>query len=142
MPSPYDPRQSVKVGGALYVQSRNTRMMESPSNTANAIAILQPRTMVTWLGAVPGEPRWHRVRYGGRTGVVFASNLALRPPEMALRVAVCKTCDGSGAVPKKDAPPVVCAFEPCAACRGTGLPGGKPRQVGPVYANPGVAVRG
>jgi hypothetical protein len=42
VPSPYDPRLSVKAGGMLYVQSRNTHLKASPSPTADTLAVLQP----------------------------------------------------------------------------------------------------
>jgi hypothetical protein len=141
MPSPYDPRQTVKVGGMLYIQSKNTRLQASPAPTADTVMVLQPTQTVVWLGAVPGEPRWHRVRHGDRTGVVFASNLSIRRPDMMLRPSRCNACNGSGAVPMPTAHQNLCAFETCKACGGNGLPNGRPISA-TAYASPGVGVKG
>ena len=120
MPSPYDPRHAVKVGGSLYIKSKNTRLMADTAPTADVLAIIQPPTLVTWLGAVPIDRRWHRIRHGGRVGYVFHSNLASSRPNMQVSVQDCGPCGGTGAVMSTTAPPNVCAFEPCRACGGDG----------------------
>jgi hypothetical protein len=125
----------------LYVQSRDTHLKASPSPTADTLAVLQPTQTVTWLGHVPGDPRWQRVSAGGRTGVVYASNLSIRRPDVTPRPSRCNPCNGSGAVPTQGAPASVCAFETCAACGGNGLPGGRPVPA-QAYAGPGVGITG
>lgn len=140
MASPYDPRQTIKVGGMLYIQSRNTHLKESPVPTANTIRVLQPLQTVTWLGHVPGHPNWERVRYGDRVGVVFASNLSINRPSMELRASYCTKCNGSGAVPVRSAHENTCAFTTCPACGGNGLPNGKPTPK-EVYFSPGVGIK-
>ena len=45
MPSPYDPRHAVKVGGSLYIRSKNTRLMADIAPTADVLAIIQPQKL-------------------------------------------------------------------------------------------------
>jgi hypothetical protein len=73
---------AVKPGGTLYVKARTTRLMKGPSATGDALAILQPPTPVRWEGPDPKHKQWHRVTADGRTGFVFQSNLATRPPSL------------------------------------------------------------
>jgi len=73
---------AVKPGGTLYVKARTTRLMKSPGATGDALAILQPPTPVRWEGADPKQKQWHRVTVDSRTGFVFQSNLATRPPSL------------------------------------------------------------
>jgi hypothetical protein len=125
MPSPYDPpapRRTIKVGEALYIKSKNTRVMQQPglASSNNVLAILQPLTMVRWLGAVPGTREWQKVSHNGRVGYVYSTNLSIDRPDMTLRASYCDACDGTGAVMAKSAHPNVCAFETCAACGGNG----------------------
>jgi uncharacterized protein YgiM (DUF1202 family) len=71
--------------GMLYVKARNTRLMASPSPTADVVAILQPGQQVTWLGADAKNKQWHQVQVEGKPqGVVFQSNLSKQPPKMEL----------------------------------------------------------
>ncbi|MCE9669130.1 SH3 domain-containing protein [Myxococcus stipitatus] len=78
---------AAKVGDALYVKAKNTRVMESALPTANVVAILQPGETVIWDGADAKEKRWHKVHTkAGKKGVVFQSNLATTPPNMELIV--------------------------------------------------------
>lgn len=74
-----------KAKGTLYVKARNTRLMASPSPTADVVAILQPGQQVTWLGADARDKQWHQVQVEGKPrGVVFQSNLSKQPPNMEL----------------------------------------------------------
>ncbi|MDY7225912.1 SH3 domain-containing protein [Hyalangium rubrum] len=75
---------AVKQGGSLYVKARNTRLMSTPSPTADAVAILQPGQQVTWLGVDPKNKQWHRVEASGKQGLVFQSNLSSQPPQLEL----------------------------------------------------------
>ncbi|HSP79406.1 MAG TPA: SH3 domain-containing protein [Myxococcaceae bacterium] len=75
---------AVEVGGTLYVRAKDTRLLESPSPTSKVLAILQPAQSVVWQGAHPRNKRWHHVKAGGRSGYVFQSNLATKPPSMEL----------------------------------------------------------
>ncbi|NMO22921.1 SH3 domain-containing protein [Pyxidicoccus fallax] len=76
---------AVKVGESLYVKAKNTRVMESPAPTANAVVILQPGEKVTWEGADPKQKQWHRVTAtNGKKGFVFQTNLSTTPPNMEL----------------------------------------------------------
>lgn len=129
MASPYDPpppRRTVKVGAALYIKAKNTRVMQQPgvASSNDVLVILQPRTMVRWLGAVPGTREWQKVSYAGRTGYVYSTNLSIDLPDMTLRATRCSACDGSGAVMARTAHANVCAFETCPACGGNGWPNG------------------
>jgi hypothetical protein len=74
---------AVKPGGSLYVKAKNTRVLKSPSPTADAVAILQPGQQVTWKGADPTQKQWHRVEApGGKAGYVFQTSLSTTPPSM------------------------------------------------------------
>jgi hypothetical protein len=75
---------AVKPGGSLFVKARNTRLMASPSPTADVVTILQPGQQVKWLGADAKDKQWHRVEADGKQGVVFQSNLAPKAPELEL----------------------------------------------------------
>lgn len=76
---------AVKVNEPLYVKAKNTRVMQSPSPTADTVVILQPGEQVTWQGADPKNKQWHRVDApGGKKGFVFQSNLSTTPPNMEL----------------------------------------------------------
>ncbi|MFY2560984.1 SH3 domain-containing protein [Corallococcus terminator] len=78
---------AVAVGGSLYVKAKNTRVMESPSPTANAVVILQPGEQVKWEGADPKNKQWHKVKTAtGKKGFVFQSNLSTTAPDMELVV--------------------------------------------------------
>ncbi|QSQ11345.1 SH3 domain-containing protein [Myxococcus landrumensis] len=78
---------AVAVGGSLYVKAKNTRVMESPSPTANAVVILQPGEQVKWEGADTKNKQWHKVKTSaGKRGFVFQSNLSTTAPEMELVV--------------------------------------------------------
>ncbi|NTX06573.1 MULTISPECIES: SH3 domain-containing protein [Myxococcus] len=78
---------AVAVGGSLYVKAKNTRVMESPSPTANAVVILQPGEQVKWEGADPKNKQWHKVKTAaGKKGFVFQSNLSTTAPNMELVV--------------------------------------------------------
>lgn len=68
----------------LYVKAKNTRLMQKPSATADAVSMLQPPQAVTWKGAAAGAPQWHQVLVGGKQGFVFQANLAPRPPSLEL----------------------------------------------------------
>ena len=68
----------------LYVKAKNTRLMQKPSATADAVQVLQPPQAVTWKGAAAGAPTWHQVLVGGKQGFVFQANLAPRPPSLEL----------------------------------------------------------
>lgn len=78
------PALAVKVGEPLFVKAKNTRLMSKPSAAADAIAILQPGERVTWRGAEPGAPQWHRVDSGEKKGLVFQSNLSPTAPNLEL----------------------------------------------------------
>ncbi|MBZ4423005.1 SH3 domain-containing protein [Myxococcus sp. RHSTA-1-4] len=76
---------AAKVGDPLYVKAKNTRVMKSPSPTADAVVILQPGEQVKWEGADPKQKQWHRVTApGGKKGFVFQTNLSTTPPKMEL----------------------------------------------------------
>ncbi|MFP2930407.1 SH3 domain-containing protein [Pyxidicoccus sp. 3LG] len=82
---------AVAVGGSLYVKAKNTRVMVSPSPTANAVVILQPGEKVTWEGADAANKQWHRVvAPGGKKGFVFQTNLSTTAPNMEI------VTDGNG----------------------------------------------
>jgi hypothetical protein len=68
----------------LYVKAKNTRLMQKPSATADAVSVLQPPQAVSWKGAVAGAPQWHQVAVAGKQGFVFQANLAARPPSLEL----------------------------------------------------------
>ena len=75
----------MKPGEALYVKAKNTRVMKSPSPTADAVAILQPGQQVVWNGADPKNKQWHSVKApGGKVGYVFQTNLSASAPKMEL----------------------------------------------------------
>lgn len=71
---------AVKVGEPLYVKAKNTALKKSPSPTADNLAVLQPGEKVTWKGAHKSDKQWHQVETGGKSGVVFVSNLSPKPP--------------------------------------------------------------
>ncbi len=75
---------AVKKGGTLYVKAKNTRLMESPSTSANVLQVLQPGQEVKWLGTDPKNKQWHQVDVKGKKGLVFQSNLSVEPPTMEL----------------------------------------------------------
>ncbi|MBZ4395678.1 SH3 domain-containing protein [Myxococcus sp. MISCRS1] len=78
---------AVAVGGSLYVKAKNTRVMESPSPTANAVVILQPGEQVKWEGADAKNKQWHKVKTStGKRGFVFQSNLSTTAPNLELVV--------------------------------------------------------
>ncbi|HLL55915.1 MAG TPA: SH3 domain-containing protein [Myxococcaceae bacterium] len=68
----------LKPGTTVYIKTRNTQWRDSASPMAKTLDTLQPGTAVEYRGA-DKDPRWHVVLYGGRTGVVFRSNLSLTP---------------------------------------------------------------
>ncbi len=81
------PALAVKVGDALYVKAKNTRVMASPSPTADVVTILQPGETVKWGGADPKNKQWHKVAGpGNKPGFVFQTNLSTQPPSMELVV--------------------------------------------------------
>lgn len=91
------PALAVTVGGKLYVKAKNTRVMKSPSPTADVVTVLQPGETVTWKGADPTNKQWHEVKLpGGKTGFTFQTNLSTQPPSMELVV------DEKGKVNKVD----------------------------------------
>lgn len=71
--------------GVLYVRAKNTRLLATPTPTANAIATLQPGEPVKYGGADPKSPRWHKVVAGGKTGYVFQTNLTTQKPKEEIR---------------------------------------------------------
>ncbi|RJS23930.1 SH3 domain-containing protein [Corallococcus sp. H22C18031201] len=76
---------AVSPGGSLYVKAKNTRVMKSPSPTADAMVVLQPGQQVVWNGAEPANKQWHKVTApGGKQGFVFQTNLSTTPPRMEL----------------------------------------------------------
>ncbi|MGQ0506747.1 MAG: SH3 domain-containing protein [Myxococcaceae bacterium] len=75
---------AVRVGGTLFVKARNTKLLASPSPTANVVALLQPGETVVWSGADPANKQFHRVTFGGKKGVIFQSNLSTTPPSKEL----------------------------------------------------------
>ncbi len=75
---------AVTAGGTLYVKARNTKLLASPSPTADVVALLQPGEQVKWTGADPANKQFHRVEFGGKKGVVFQSNLSTKPPSNEL----------------------------------------------------------
>lgn len=64
----------------LYVRAKNTKLLASPSPTANAVATLQPGDPVTWIAPDAKDPRWHRVQSGKKSGYVFQTNLTSKKP--------------------------------------------------------------
>lgn len=75
---------AVKIGEPLYVKAKNTAVKASPSATADTLLVLQPGAKVKWVGADKRVKQWHRVEVNGKSGVVFQSNLATRPPSTEL----------------------------------------------------------
>lgn len=75
---------AVKVGESLYVKAKNTAVKASPAATADTLLVLQPGARVTWNGAHKSAKQWHRVEVNGKSGVVFQSNLATKPPATEL----------------------------------------------------------
>ncbi|ATB45066.1 SH3 domain-containing protein [Corallococcus macrosporus] len=76
---------AVKVGEPLYVKAKNTRVLASPSGSANAVAVLQPGERITWGGADAKHKQWHKVTTStGKKGFVFQTNLSTTPPNMEL----------------------------------------------------------
>jgi hypothetical protein len=71
----------VKPGETLYVKTRNTRVLKSPSASAAVVVVLQPGAPVTWEGPDPTDGRWQRVTSGKKQGVVMTANLAAEPPK-------------------------------------------------------------
>lgn len=81
------PALAVTVGGKLYVKAKNTRVMASPSPTADVVTILQPGETVTWNGPAPKNKQWHDVTGpGGKKGFAFQTNLSTTAPSMELVV--------------------------------------------------------
>jgi hypothetical protein len=80
----------------LFVRAKSTKLMSSPSPTANAVATLQPGQPVSWLGADAKNPRWHKVSVSGKTGFVFQTNLTKDKPkdELHAQGAVKVSSDG------------------------------------------------
>ncbi|MBI3184382.1 MAG: SH3 domain-containing protein [Myxococcales bacterium] len=75
---------AVKPGGVLYIKAKGTKLMESSSPTAKPVGLLQPGQEVTWDGSDPSNKQWHRVKFQGKSGVVFQSNLSPTKPQMEL----------------------------------------------------------
>lgn len=71
----------------LYVRAKNTKLLASPSPTANAVATLQPGEPVTWIAPDAKDPRWHRVQAGKKSGYVFQTNLTTQKPNEEVRAA-------------------------------------------------------
>jgi hypothetical protein len=81
------PALAVKVNEKLYVKAKNTRVLASPSPTADVVTVLQPGEQVTWGGADAKHKQWHKVTGpGGKTGFTFQTNLSTQPPSMELVV--------------------------------------------------------
>lgn len=81
------PALAVTVGEKLYVKAKNTRVMASPSPTADVVTILQPGEAVTWGGADAKNKQWHKVTGpGGKQGFTFQTNLSTTAPSMELVV--------------------------------------------------------
>lgn len=77
---------AVKPGGALYVKTKDTRVLEKPDPKAKVLGLLQPGTQVTWQGASPANRLLHHVvgaNSQGKTldGFVLQGNLT--PSQLA-----------------------------------------------------------
>lgn len=77
---------AVKPGGALYVKTKDTKVLEKPDPKAKVLGLLQPGTQVTWQGASPTNRQLHHVvgaNSQGKTleGFVLQGNLT--PSQLA-----------------------------------------------------------
>jgi hypothetical protein len=77
---------AVKPGGALYVKTKDTKVLEKPDPRAKVPGLLQPGTQVVWHGAAPANRQLHHVvgpdsRGKSLDGYVLQANLT--PSQLA-----------------------------------------------------------
>lgn len=77
---------AVKPGGALYVKTKDTKVLEKPDPKAKVLGLLQPGTQVTWHGAASANRQLHHVvgpdsRGKSLDGYVLQANLT--PSQLA-----------------------------------------------------------
>jgi hypothetical protein len=75
---------ALTLGDRVYIRGREVAMLQSTAPTASTLLRLQPGELVTWRGADPKKPTWHKVEAQGKTGFVYYTNLSVTPPNAEL----------------------------------------------------------
>jgi hypothetical protein len=65
---------------ALFIKSKDTKLLKDASFTAKQLSLLQPGTEVMWKGADAKEKTLHKVVAGGKEGYVLQANLSPNKP--------------------------------------------------------------
>lgn len=71
---------AVKKGEALFIKSKDTKVLKDPKATAKAVVTLQPGTEVIWNGASEKDKQFHEVSVNGKKGYVLMTNLTPNKP--------------------------------------------------------------
>lgn len=110
-------------GQTIYVNAKNCKLLNKPSIDGAALAVIQPKTAVTWLAKAPNTNDFHQVRYGNLIGFIYyaclqqapVTDLSLKNVDEMKSAVRCKECDGRGWVLKgSEIHPV------CPVCDGKG----------------------
>jgi len=75
---------ALTLGDRVYIRGRDVAVLQSTAPTAPTLLKLQPGDLVTWRGADPKKPSWHKVEAQGKTGFVYYANLSVTAPNAEL----------------------------------------------------------
>ena len=99
-------------GQTVYVIAKNCKLLNKPAADSAALAVLQPKTAVTWLAKAPNTNDFHQVKYNNLIGFIFYACLQQKPvTELALKSngeINCETCEGRGFIVKGNEVHPVC----------------------------------
>jgi len=74
------PALAVKPGDTLYIRSKDSSLLKTPSASGSVVTKLQPGTEVTWNGVDAKDKSFHKVKAGAKEGFVLQANLSPAKP--------------------------------------------------------------
>lgn len=120
--------EKVTIGSTVWLKFPDTIILSEP-RIGGTVLQRVGHVQVQWMGQVPGNTLFHKIRYKGREGFVTAQTLSKDNPTRLELFYKCASCGGNGfgllpSRPSGFTGIVMSAV--CLACRGTGHVEGKP----------------
>ncbi len=120
--------EKVVIGSTVWLRFPDTKIMSEPKIGGNVLQHVG-HVQVQWLGQVPGDKIFHKIRFKGRECFVAAQALSKDNPTGLNLFYLCASCGGNGFGQLPSRPSgftgiVMSAV--CTACNGTGHVAGKP----------------